>query len=73
MLHLFRTLYGVAQKMTKQTGGMARAVEHLPTKHKILSSSTSITKKKKKGGGGGRRKEEEEEKAKRETHSKTIT
>jgi hypothetical protein len=61
MLHLFRTLYGVAQKMTKQTGGMARAVEHLPTKHKILSSSTSITKKKKRRRrrekeGGGRRK-----------------
>jgi hypothetical protein len=59
MLHLFRTLYGVAQKMTKQTGGMARAVEHLPTKHKILSSSTSITKKKKKEeeeGEGRRRK-----------------
>jgi hypothetical protein len=40
---------GFPSKKQKRAGGVTQVVEHLPNKHKVLSSNTTTAKKKKKG------------------------
>jgi hypothetical protein len=45
---MLRTINSSCFKKVPRTGGVAQAVEYLPSKHEILRSNPSTTKKKKK-------------------------
>jgi hypothetical protein len=49
----------ITEQKKRGAGGMVQVVEHLASKHEVLSSNPSTTQKKEDHGEGGRGEEEE--------------